>query len=222
MSTMKLVDNPDEQETLEALLDASKPPVPEQCRHLHWLLFTPFRYEARGDSRFRRPGKTPPVFYAAENADTAIAEFSFWRILFFAESPGTPWPRNPLEATVFSVRYKTGRCLDLTRPPYDDRAEDWRHPTHYAAAQSVADEARAADCEAIKSRSARDPRKRCNISLLTCAAFLDHEPIRRQSWHVLLHPMGISAQCETPKSDLHFDRDCFARDPRVAALNWDR
>lgn len=219
---MKLVDNPDEQKTLEELLDASKPPVPEQCKHLHWLLFTPFRYEARGDSRFRRLGRTPPVFYAAETIDTAIAEFSFWRLLFFVESPHTPWPRNPLEATAFSVRFDTERCLDLTLPPYDDRAEDWEHPTSYAATHAIADEARTLDCGAIRLRSARDPQGRYNVSLLTCAAFRDHRPVQRQSWHVHLHGMGISARCETPRTDLHFPQAYFARDPRVAALDWDR
>ena len=223
---MKLVDNPDEQETLERLLEAGKPPVPAECRHLHWLLFTPFRYEARSDSRFRRQGRTPPVFYAAENTDTAIAEFSFWRLLFLIESPDTPWPRNPSEATAFSVRYDTAKCLDLTAPPYDGRPDDWRHPTDYTATHAVADEARALDCGAIRSWSARarsgDGQKEGNISLLSCAAFRDHVPLQAQSWHVLLHPAGISARCETPKCDLYFDRAYFDRDPRVAALNWDR
>lgn len=222
ISTMKLVDNPAEQEILERLLDESKPPVPQECQHLHWLLFTPFRYEARGDSRFRRQGRTPPVFYAAENVDTAITEFSFWRLLFFAESPETPWPRNPLEATAFSVRYQTETCLDLTAPPYDDRAENWCHPTDYTATHAVADEARGLGCGAIRSWSARARGREYNVSLLSCAAFRDHVPIQQQSWHVLLRPAGVSARCETPESSLHFNRDYFDRDPRVARLDWER
>ena len=86
VSTMKLIDDADEQHTLEELLDASKPPVPAECAGLHYLLFTPFRYEARADSRFRRAGATPPVFYGAEQVDTAVAEIAFWRLLFFLES----------------------------------------------------------------------------------------------------------------------------------------
>ena len=64
VSTMKLVDSPHEQETLEELLDATKPPVPDECSHLHWLLFTPFRYDARTDSRFRREGRGGDGFLA--------------------------------------------------------------------------------------------------------------------------------------------------------------
>ena len=95
VSTMKLIDDADEQHTLEELLDASKPPVPAECASLHYLLFTPFRYEARADSRFRRAGATPPVFYAAEQVDTAVAEITFWRLLFFPRKPGNPVAVEP-------------------------------------------------------------------------------------------------------------------------------
>ena len=46
VSTMKLVDTLEEQELLEILVDGTKPQVPPDCRHLHYLLFTPFRYGA--------------------------------------------------------------------------------------------------------------------------------------------------------------------------------
>ena len=221
IATMKLVDDAEEQRTLEELLDASKPPVPPACRHLHWLLFTPFRYEARADSRFRRAGPTPPVFYAAEAVATAVAEIAFWRLLFFAESPGTPWPANPLELTAFAVRY-AALCLDLTRPPFDDCADAWRHPTDYGPCHAVADEARRLGADAIRSPSARDPELRANLSLLTCAAFVDRKPRRQQSWRLKLAAAGIYARCETPAVELVFDRAAFARDPRIKAFAWDR
>ena len=41
---MSLVDTLEEQALLEEVLDDSKPAVPEDCRNLHYLLFTPFRY----------------------------------------------------------------------------------------------------------------------------------------------------------------------------------
>jgi hypothetical protein len=116
--------------------------VPAECRHLDYLLFTPFRYAARGDSRFRRAGRTPGVFYAAERIETSVAEVAFWRLLFFIESPGLPWPANPLEFTGFVVRYKTEFCLDLTKAPYDADPGRWTHPTDYSHCHAVADEAR--------------------------------------------------------------------------------
>lgn len=215
VSTMKLVDDLEEQETLEELLDASKPPVPPECRHLHWLLFTPFRYQARGDSRFRRAGRTPGVFYAAEAVETAVAEIAFWRLLFFLESPATPWPANPLEMTGFAARFDTPLCLDLTAPPYDARAADWLHPTDYAACHALADEARGLGCTAIRSPSARDPAGGINVSLLSCAAFAAAEPLARQTWHMQVSDAGVSALCEAPEGRLHFPWHAFARDPRV-------
>ena len=44
VSTLKLVDTLAEQALLEGLIELSKPPVPPECRHLHYLLTTPFRY----------------------------------------------------------------------------------------------------------------------------------------------------------------------------------
>lgn len=222
VSTMKLVDNPREQETLEEILDATKPPVPDECSHLHWLLFTPFRYDARTDSRFRREGRTPAVFYAAEHIETAVAEMAFWRLLFFIESPRTPWPANPLEMTAFSVRIETATCLDLTKPPYDARRDEWRHPTNYTPAHAVADEARAMGSEAIRSLSARDPEERCNVSLLTCAAFRDRNPIQQRTWRLHLQSSGVGCVGESPRTLLYFDREVFARDPRIMELDWNR
>ena len=42
---------------LESLIEETKPALPPECRHLHYLLATPFRYGSypRG-SRFRRAG----------------------------------------------------------------------------------------------------------------------------------------------------------------------
>ena len=220
-STMKLVDSLDEQRMLEELLDPSKPAVPPECRHLHWLLFTPFRYAARGDSRFRRAGATPGVFYAAERVGTAVAELAFWRLLFFLESPGTPWPANPQLLTAFSADYATDLCLDLTAPPHDDDAARWTHPTDYAPCHAIADHARAQGCGAIRSASARDPEGGVNISLLTCAAFASREPTARTRWRFKLGPAGVIALAEDGQG-LFFGRDAFARDPRIAAADWER
>lgn len=217
---MKLVDNADEQRTLEELLDATKPPVPADCAHLHWLLFTPFRYDAGSDSRFRRAGRTPGVFYASERIETAVAEIAFWRLLFFAESPGTPWPLNPLSFSAFSVRYHANLCLDLTQPPYEEETSAWTDPIDYAACQKVADEARALRCEAIRSFSARCPNMGINVSLLICAAFAEPKPARYQTWHVKLSAEGVYARLDGATASLQFDRAAFAPDPRIAKLVW--
>ncbi|WP_246209651.1 RES family NAD+ phosphorylase [Pikeienuella piscinae] len=219
---MKLVDNAEEQERLEALLDETKPPVPAPCRHLHWLMFTPFRYPARTESRFRRAGPLHPVFYAAESVDTAIAEIAFWRLLFFIESPAAPWPANPVELTAFSTVYETAKRIDLTAPPFDAAAALWTHPTDYTACHDLVDQAFALGAEAIRSTSARDPLNRANVTLLSCAAFRDAAPRATRTWRLSLSAAGPFARCETPARALSFGRDAFAADPRIAAMNWER
>jgi hypothetical protein len=224
VSTLKLVDTLAEQELLERLLEERKPPVPPECRELHYLLATPFRYGApypRG-SRFRRAGFTPGVFYASLLVETAVAEMAFARLVFYAESPDTPWPVNASEHTAFSVRYRTKAGLDLTRPPFDRNAETWRDPTEYAPCQALADAARAAAVQALRYVSARDPHRGLNVALLVCAAFGCREPIARQTWRLHLDSTGVRAVCDFPRARLAFDRAAFGRDPRIARMRWAR
>lgn len=224
VSTLKLVDTLAEQALLEELLEASKPPVPPECRGLHYLLVTPFRYGApypKG-SRFRRAGHTPGVYYASEHVDTAVAEIAFHRLLFFADSPDTPWPENAAEFTAFSAPYATGRALDLTAPPLSADRAAWIDPIDYAACQALADGARTAGVQVVRSESARDLAGRANIALLTCVAFAATEPSMRQTWRLRLGPLGVQALCEFPELGREFPADTFAADSRIAAMRWAR
>ncbi len=219
---MALVDTLAEQHLLEDLLERSKPPVPPECRDLHYLLATPFRYGAPypAGSRFRRAGLTAGVFYASQAPETAVAEMAFHRLLFFAESPGTPWPVNASEYTAFSVTFKTTRGLNLTVAPFDREAARWSHPTDYAPCQDLADAARSAAVQMIGYASARAPGR--NIALLTGAAFSSREPIERQVWRVHVGSPGVRAICVAPDRRLGFDRAAFAADPRIASMRWER
>jgi hypothetical protein len=220
---MKIVDTLEEQRVLEALIDRTKPAVPPECRELHYLLATPFRYGAPypAGSRFRRAGLTPGVFYASGTAVTAMIEAAFHRLLFFADSPGTPWPANAAECTVFAAAFRTSAGLDLTRPPLDRDAVRWTHPGDYAACQDLADAARTAGVEVIRYASARDPDGR-NYALLTCRAFGSREPIERQTWRLHVGAHGVRVLSEFPHVRLEFGREAFAADARIASLNWQR
>jgi len=223
VSTLKVVDTLAEQAQLERLLDETKPPVPPDCSHLHYLLSTPFRYGApypRG-SRFRRAGLTPGVFYASQSVTTAIAEMTFARLLFFAESPDTPWPVNAIEHTAFQVRFHTAMAIDLTTAPFDRDRAHWTHPTDYERCQSLAEAARDAAVQAIRYPSARDDGG-INVALLACAAFGARDPLDRQTWRLHLDSVGVRAISEFPGQRLEFGRTAFARDPRIASLRWER
>lgn len=222
---MKLVDTLAEQARLEELLEQSKPPVPAECSGLHYLLSTPFRYGApypRG-SRFRRAGMTPGVFYASRTPATAVVEAAFHRLLFFADSPETPWPDNPGEFTAFSIRYVTAAGLDLTRPPLDRDRAAWMHPTAYEPCQALAEAARAGRIEVLRYASARDRSPdAANVALLTCRAFAARAPEERQAWWIHVGPGGVRALCDFPEARMGLGRDAFASDPRVANMRWER
>jgi hypothetical protein len=223
VSTLKLTDSLAEQAALEALIEASKPAVPPECRHLDYLLFTPFRYGPYPTgSRFRRAGMSAGVFYGAETPETSVAEMAFHRLLFFAESPATPWPENPAEYTAFAAAFGTAKALDLTRQPLGAKRALWTDPIDYSHCQALADAARIAAIEVIRYRSVRDPEGGLNLALLTCATFTKPKPVARQTWRIHLQASGVQAICEAPRKRLAFDRTSFAQDPRIAVLDWAR
>jgi hypothetical protein len=224
VSTLKLTDTKEEQSRLEELIEATKPHVPEECRHLPYLLSTPFRYGAPypTGSRFRRAGLTAGVFYAAELSRTAIAELTFYRLLFFAESSATPWPVDPGEYTAFTADFATTRGIDLASGRFDEQRAVWTHPTDYGPTQDLADAARAAGAQVIRYRSARTRDDSFNLALLTCGAFANSEIADRQTWRIHLSPVGARAICEMPRMHVEFDRSAFSSDPRTAGMRWDR
>lgn len=217
MSTLKLVDDLAEQEILERLIDESKPVVPVECRHLDYLLATPFRYGSvyPNGSRFRRAGRTPGVYYAAEAVEIAVAEMAFYRLLFHAESPETPWPVNAAEFTAFSAHYTTGTLIDLTAPPLDADARRWRDPVDYGACQVLADRAREAGIEILRYVSVRDLRGGANLAILACTAFARPQPMDWQTWRLRFGDFGAQALCEFPHRRIAFTRRDFAGDPRL-------
>jgi hypothetical protein len=223
VSTMKLTDSLDDQAALEALIDATKPKIPDECRHLNFLLYTPFRYAAYPfDSRFRRAGSGEGVFYGAENPSTAVAEKAFFRLLFFIESPETPWPANAGEYTVFAAQFAVSKAVDLTAAPLVKFRPDWTSRTDYTACLKLADAARAEGIQAIRYESVRDPGSRANLALFSCRTFEKPDPVVRQTWRMHFSATGIRAICEFPRSETSFDRNSFASDPRVKNMRWDR
>lgn len=223
VSTMKLVDSAAEQTILEDILEESKPPIPEECRGLDYLLSTPFRYRPYPNgSRFRRAGLTPGVWYGAEHPETAVAEMVFYRFLFYAESPGTPFPDDAAEYTAFSAPVSTSVAVDLTRGELTRDAAWWTHRTDYAPCQDLADAAREIGAAVIRYRSVRDAQRRANLAVLSCRAFAASQPSERQTWRIRIGRTGALALREHPRLGVDFGRDAFAPDPRLQTMDWDR
>jgi len=181
-STMRLVDSLEEQTTLESILEASKPALPESVAKLHYLLATPFRYRPHLGSRFRAAFEAG-VFYGAEQLRTALAEKSYWRLRFLLDSPETP-ALKPVPHTAFRVAVRTGAALDLTLAPFVRERATWTSRTSYAATQVLATAARAAAIELIRYESVRDPEHAACVAVLSPLVFGRGRPLGEQTWFI--------------------------------------
>lgn len=218
VSTMKLVDNLDEQLLLERVLDRSKPPFPPACSGMHYLLKTPFRYfPYPHGSRFRRAGGTEGCFYASDAPETAIAEIAFYRFLFFFEAEGMKLPGNALEHTAYSVQISSRMAIDLTAEPLNRDARHWEDLTNYSACQDLADVAREAGVDAIRYLSVRDPQRGMNIGVLDSTALVSRQPENQQTWHLFIGEMAVQAFRELANDPIEFKLEKWRADPRIAA-----
>lgn len=190
-STMKIVDNDDEQDLLETLLEGSKPAQPATAMALDYLLATPFRYNPlRGGSRFRTV-TDPGVFYGAESVRTASAELGFWRWKFLRDAVDLE-KLEPVAHTAFSADVST-QVVDLRQPPFSTDAKAWLHPTDYTATQALAQVARAANVGGIQYQSVRDPHPAWCVALLTPQAFSKTKPHPlMQTWWLAAHQNAIT------------------------------
>jgi hypothetical protein len=179
---MRLVDSLAQQAALEAILEASKPPLPPSARPLHYLLATPFRYRPHTGSRFRAPLQAG-VWYGAEALRTALAEKSYWRLRFLLDSPGTP-DLKPVPHTAFRVAVRTAAALDLTAAPLVRERRHWTSRTDYRLTQQLATCAREAGIEAIRYESVRDPEHAACAALLTPRVFGRAAPHGSQTWFI--------------------------------------
>jgi len=218
-STMRITDTLEEQAILEQLIEEAKPRVPPDCRHLHYLLYTPFRYAPYPHgSRFRRARQREGAFYASEQIATALAETAFYRLLFYLEAPAARRPARPTEHTAFRVAAATARLIDLTLPPFAREAATWRAPVDYRPCQDLADAARAGRIEAIRYSSVRDPQRRANVALLSPKAFAGAGPEATETWRVFVRADAVQAWRDFPEPlRLELGRADFADDPRMAA-----
>lgn len=179
-----------DQQLLEDILDAAKPPTASATGDLHWLLATPFRYRPPvGGSRFR--GRADPgVFYGAQDRPTACAEAGYWRLQFFRDSVGLAEESATVSLTLFEFHAASDRALDLTAAAFADARAALSHPADYTASQALAAQARAAGIDLIRYGSARLAGGVC-LALLTPAPFRQvPQPYRNthQSWQLTLLP----------------------------------
>ncbi|MDX2104630.1 MAG: RES family NAD+ phosphorylase [Alphaproteobacteria bacterium] len=191
-----------------------------QCQHLHYLLSTPFRYDSTPPfgSRFRRAGQREAVFYGAERSETAIVEMAFYRLLFFAESPGLNQRGQYSEYTVFSAKVKTGSLIDLSEPPYAPYEQHWSHLSDYLPSQTLADQLRQEHVDGIRYKSVRDISGGRNLALFSCSVFVEPKPVDQQTWRLVIGTTTITAICESTRDFYEIPISQFHADPRLAVI----
>lgn len=192
-STMRLVDTLAEQRVLEDVLEASKPPLPDGAKHLHYLLATPFRYPAPppAGSRFRGIGDAG-VWYGATYLASALAEVAYWRIKFLLDSPATP--DLPAVAHTALRAHVGGSAWILTAPPFAQRRAEWEDAYDYSATQALARDARDAGIALIRYRSVRDPQHRACFAILTPKAFRASAPLEQHAWRIQVARTRVLAE----------------------------
>lgn len=216
-STSKLVPPNDEHVRLESMIEESKPSIPPLLREFNFLINTPFRYPSDHGSRFGRPNEKG-IFYAACDVETCVAEFTFYRLLFFLDSPDTPWPENPLQAIIFNIPILSSRFISYPEP---EDLDYWSNLDCYPECREFADHIRRLGCEVIGFRSARN-HNGYNVAIFSGNAFNSRLPDIVQTWHINLSAEGAFARGENPPKYIDFGKGFFNRDRRLRSFNWER
>jgi RES domain len=205
ISTNRLAPTRAEQLVLEHLVEAVKPPLPSQAQGLHFLLATPFRYGHVLESRFRKAGEKPGIFYASESVRTAVAELAYWRLRFISRSPELRPPVTTSEHSVFSVSIRVSRALDLSQSPLNAGRDFWTAREVYVPCQDFAQLARALGTQLIRYISVRDPADGMNVALFDPSGFAVQAPTIEQTWHLRFEKAGLTAMAAFPATDhYHF------------------
>jgi hypothetical protein len=181
VSTRKLVDSLEEQALLEQLIETAKPPTVPASR-LHVLLSTPFRYPPlRHGSRFGTRHESG-IWYGSEHLRTLCSEVAYYRLVFL---DGTSADLGDVTSwhTVFSVRIRTERGVDLTLPPFAAHRQTISSPSAYAESQKLGRAMRDAGVELFRYFSARDDRGGVNVGVLAPEAFGASRPRNFETWH---------------------------------------
>ncbi len=182
VATMKLVDNLEDQSLLEEMLDAAKPPALQGSEHLHYLLYTPFRYPPLKHGSRYGARHEPCLFYGSLAQTTVLAESAYYRFVFW-HGMRTP-PPTPIrsEHTLFSARYATARGLQLQLDPCAEHRATLTDRSNYTATQSLGSAMREAAIEAFEFPSARCPDEGTNVALFIPAAFASDKPLETKQW----------------------------------------
>ncbi len=187
-ATLALADTLAEQDVLEAIIDAAKPPAPADCRNKHYLLSTPFRYPPlRHGSRFGRRTERG-ILYAARQMLTCMAEVAYYRFCWWHDMLIPP--PKPIDSchTLFEFSYRTDSGIDLSSYQHAEIGALLADPAHYRATQNLGSRLREQRAELLVYPSARCLQNGRNIAIFSPLAVFSSVPEMPQT--VLCHTRG--------------------------------
>jgi hypothetical protein len=202
----------EEQAELEDLLEAVKPPMPEDTGGLHYLLATPFRYPPLPyGSRFGNRYE-PSLFYGSQQAGTVLAESAYYRLVFWHGMEQPPAGVIRTRHTLFSADYACDQGVRLHRPPFDAYREVLTDRREYGATQALGRAMREAGVQGFEFISARDADCGLNVAVFTPAALASASPGMYQDWWAETSAGGVSFLCPREGRWLAFELDQFLVD----------
>jgi hypothetical protein len=182
VATNRLVATLAEQDLLEAMLEASKPPLPKSARRLDYLLATPFRYPPLPHGSRFGGSHEPSLFYASRKVATVLAESAYYRFVFWQGMRVSPPAPLRSQHTLFGARLRARRAYALHRSPFDEFRAALASRDDYRAAQQLGRALREAGADAIEYVSARDAEGGLNVALFSPTAFALPRPTFKQEW----------------------------------------
>ncbi len=215
VSTLKLVDNLEEQAVLEDLIESAKPPRPQgpEFARLHYLLATPFRYPPlRHGSRFGT-AIVRGIWYGSRSPHTVMAEVAHYRFLFL-DGSAADLRQLVTEHSLFHVPLATEKGIDLTTLPFSEYEARFKSKTDYRSTQALGQAMREAGVEAFLFRSARDPEGGSNVGVFSPRAFARKTPLPStpQTWRCLAndHEVVFSRINSMSAQSMAFGREVSA------------
>jgi RES domain len=182
VATNRLVATLAEQDLLESMLEASKPPLPKGAARLDYLLATPFRYPPLPHGSRFGGRHEPSLFYAARSLTTVLAESAYYRFVFWQGMREPPPVPLRTQHTLFGARLRARRGYSLQLPPFAAFRSVLASRDNYAPTQRLGCALREAGADAIEYVSARDAEGGLNVALYVPSAFGQSRPTFKDEW----------------------------------------
>jgi RES domain len=217
VATNRLVSTLAEQELLEAMLEASKPPLPKGAARLDYLLATPFRYPPLPHGSRFGGRHEPSLFYAARGVTTVLSESAYYRLVFWEGMRRPPPAPLRTQHTLFGAKLRARRGYALHQPPFDAYRTVLASRDDYGPTQALGLHLRDAGADAIEYVSARDAAGGLNVALYAPTAFGQVRPTFKEEWLCETRADEVSFYARRDAGLRVFPRSQFTIDGRLPA-----